>query len=119
MDSLARGAHYHTTHVSFTVDYFTSYDWPPGPFKLVLLPDALGMDSLAWTLGFGVWLFTHQGSPWSTLGALLAPHPILASVAVVSVNVLSGAFMMMIPALFLRLLMWLGDVCNRPSRLRT
>jgi hypothetical protein len=113
---LVETSHYYTTHVSFIIDYFTT-DWPP--FKLLFLPHALGMDILAWTLGFGVWLFTRQGSPWSTLGHLLDPYPVLAGTAVVVFNMLAGAFVMMIPALFLRLLMWLGDLCNRPSRSQT
>jgi len=116
--ALVDSPYYLTTHISTAFKYFTT-DWPPGFFKLIYLPHALGMDILAWTLGFGVWLFTHQGSPWSTLGRLLDPYPPLAATAVVVVNMLAGALMMMIPALFLRLLMWLGDLCNRPPRLKT
>jgi hypothetical protein len=109
---------YYATHNSLIVRYFST-DWPPGFFKLIYLPHALGMDILAWTLGFGVRLFTRQGSPYSILGHLLDPHPVLAGTAVVVFNMLAGILVMTIPALFLRLLMWLGDLSNRPSRSQT
>jgi len=72
------------------------------------------MDMLVWTVGLGVWLFTHQGLPWLALGYLLGPYPAIAATAVVVFNMLAGALVMTIPALFIRLLMWLGDLTNRP-----
>lgn len=114
---LVYASHYSTTHISMTLDFFST-DCSQGIFffKPLFVPHVLGMDALAWTVGYGAWLFTRQATPWLALGRLLDPCPPLAATAVVAVNMLAGALIMTIPALILRLFMWLGDLCNRPPR---
>lgn len=118
MHEIVISPEYYATHNSLIVRYLLT-DWPPGIFGLIHLPHALGMDILAWTLGLGVLLFTHQGSPYSTLGYLLDPHPTLALIAVVAFNMLAGALLMMAVGAFFRLVLWLDNMPGRTSRSRS
>ena len=60
------------------------------PLKVVLLPEALGLDLAVWTVGFLLWPFSGQVWPGAALAAALSGHPFLASVVVIVFSGLGG-----------------------------
>ena len=60
-------------------------------WKVLVLPAAVGIDLLLWSVGIIPWLIIRQGWPGSALGSVLAPYPLLAWIMVLIFAALPGA----------------------------
>ena len=74
---------------SMTVEVVTDDRF--GPIHLGILPVALAVDLLSWTVGVAAWVIVRGPWPGAALGALAAPHPTLSWVLVVLFSVLATA----------------------------